>query len=379
MRSLLLHVSLILITLTGAYVPAADLTAEQQAAIERVIDFSKHMGAMGDKKSTDLADRLQKAVREKKLSFGQVPDNDNAIADPLTGKIVLKETFVREVNSGADEALTDKAELAATVAHEFEHLDQYSLYIVASKASQKAGKGNPAEQEAWNKGFDRMAGWIAQMKKELDRQQKDKERFRDQAWTAKQLRFLCNAWGTYRNSYAVKRKDYGEILVINPADPTGKRVPMDVALADVEELRNEAIGDARIGDQMAVPFDGLYDGTVDSGRYGRQPVVGVAKGEITFLIRGTTVEANLKCTNMLWESLQKGNFLVKDKNTKWFEYKLRGTIDVDGNVRLKTISGYSLEIEGNFSNGIGKGIFRPADRNQMAWGVWEVKQRAKKP
>lgn len=377
MHHLLLGLAAVAITLLPVSSLASDLNVEQRKALEGVIEFYRDMGAMGDIKSQNLADRLQNAIRQKKLSFGQVPDNDNAIADPFTGTIVFKESFVREVNSGADEALTDRAELAATAAHEFEHLDQSSLYIASSKAAAKVGQGNPAEQEAWNKGLDRLATWIVQMKAELKRQQDHKERFREQAWTAQQLRFLCNAWRNCRNGYDVKKKEYGEILVLNPADPTGKRVPLDVALEAVEELRREAIGITRIGQQMAVPFDGLYDGTVGNGHYQRTTAIGIAKGEIHFLIRGTTVEANLKCTNLVTELLQKGVFLIKNKDDIWFQYKLRGTIDVDGNVFAKSESGQPVEIAGNFSNGEGKGIFGPADRGQQRWSVWEVKRRVK--
>jgi len=354
-----------ILSLCPATSTAQTVSPEEQKAVNHVLSLYKKMAAIGDPKARDAMSRFENAVKEGKITFGPVPDNDNAISDPATGTITINRRFLEAVNSPKDDALVSQADLAATIIHEFRHLDQGSYKTFGSAVTQCVGLGNRAEQEAWREGLDALTRWILLTNKQL---KESKASAREKAWIAKELSFLCDSWIVTRNSYDVQR--YGALEVNDPDNPEGPKVPLESAFAVIENIKKHALDQAAIASQITQPFDAVYSGTFQSF---------FITGTVKLLIRGQTVEATLSNADLDQQlkdyfrgvrGVSSNNANSGDSSSGVFK-RLSGTIDVDGNITAYTAD-KKTAMTGHLSNGKGSGTLWSIEQSKTPIGTWDV-------
>lgn len=354
-----------ILSLCSATGTAQMRSPEEQTAVNHVLSFYKKMSALGDPKAKEAMSRFENALKEGKITFGPVPDNDNAISDPATGTITINTRFIEAINSTKDDAYVSRADLAATIIHEFRHLDQGSYKTFGAAVSQVVGLGNRAEREAWREGLDALTSWILLTNKQL---KESKASAREKAWIAKELKFLCDSWIVTCNSYNVEL--YGALQVSDPDHPEGPQVPLENAFAAIEKLRRHAIDQAAIASQTTQPFDGVYSGTFQYL---------LIQGSVKLMIRGQNVEATLANVGLdqglkdYFGGIRRSlgmNSNSSDSSAGVFK-RFAGTIDVDGNIIAHTAD-KKMVLTGQLSHGKGSGTLWIMDQKKTPIGTWEV-------
>jgi len=354
----------IVLFLLPAIGQAQTLSPDEEKAINHALSFYKKMAALGDAKAQSAMARLEAALKAKKIKFGEVPDNANAIADPATQEITINSRYIAQVNDSKDDALITRADLAATIIHEFRHLDQSSYKTTGATLSEMFGLGNRAEREAWGESFDTLTNWILLTQKKLRNSKSSRER----AWIAKELGYLCDTWIVTRNSYRVDR--YGLIDINDPENPEGPRIPLENAFASIEKLKDYATSQAVLGNQMAPQYDGIYSGKFD---------LLLVSGSIKILIRGQNVDVSLSGADLdkglrdYFGGIRQSLGMSPTGNsapTGVFK-RLSGTIDVDGNITAYT-EDQTYMLTGNIFENKGKGTLWSLDREKTPMGRWQV-------
>lgn len=344
---------------------AQSLSIDEEKAINHILSFYKKMAALGDAKAQSAMARLEAAVKAKKITFGEVPDNDNAISDPSTQQITINSRYIAQVNDSKDDALVSRADLAATIIHEFRHLDQSSYKTTGAKLSQMLGLGNRAEREAWGESFNALTNWILLTHKKL---RNSNASARERAWIAKELGYLCDTWIVTRNSYNVD--NYGAMSIDNPDNPEGPRVPLEDAFACIEKIKDYATKQAILANQMTLPYDGVY-----SGKFELFFVNGVTR----ILVRGENVDVSLSNADLdkglrdYFDGIRRsmgGSDVGGSSSTGIFK-RLSGTIDADGNITAYT-EDRKFMLTGNISENKGSGTLWSLEREKTPMGRWQA-------
>lgn len=357
---------------------AQDMDKEHKATLEAVISFYKSMAERGDPQAKAAAERLEKAMKAGKVRFGAVKNNANAEADPATGEITINRNYVGRLTTTDSDVFLHRADLGATLLHEFRHLDQSSFATFGGTISGIIGLGNPAERQGWREAFDGMTRWINATQTLLREAERKGLSAREQVRLAQELKLLCDSWHNFKDNYP--DREYGSIKVNDPNDPEGPEVSLSTALGYIERVRDYANERIQIGKVMAEPYDGIYDGTFSTVFY---------SGKVTIMIRGENVDVTLSgglrqefkdiiegIRSGVKEFAESHGFKSKGEKYRvtWIK-KLKGTINYDGIILARSDDGVTFR--GTVISNNAKGSISRQDDQMADRGHWEAVKRSK--
>jgi hypothetical protein len=350
---------------------AQGMDSEQKATLEAVISFYNTMAERGDPQAKAASERLKKAIQSGKVRFAALRSNANAEADPATGEITINRNYVGRLTTSDSDVFLHRADLGATLLHEFRHLDQSSYTTFGGRISGFIGLGNYAEQQGWREAFDGMTRWINSTHKLLREAERKGLSAREQVRLAQELKLLCDSWHNFRDSYPERK--YGSIRVSDPNDPEGPEVSLSNALGQIERIRDYAKERIQIGKITAVPFDGIYDGQFSYLLF---------SGKISILIRGNNVNITLSLEGLdkdvkrhFDELRQAWGEPMKNEESAPTTIRLKGTINSDGILIARSDRG--LTLKGSVINNQAKGGIFSSQYQSVPVGTWAAMRRSK--
>ncbi len=307
-----------------------ELTTEQRKVVEKLSDFYKSAG------EKERAEALSNGLKAGNIHFGPTQANANAECDMNDEKrpININPAIVDKINQPNMEGWRETANLANTLSHELVHRTQDSWAWRGSYWSEFFGQGNACEQEAWGHSLERWQAWLEKTHQQL----KDKANAstRERAEIAQRLKLLSEACEVQINDLKLNGAAIGK-----PRLSGSDGVPMTVeelskALAGYKKLANTVIGTS---EGYGTNLNGLYKG---------QLAAADTTGQIGLKIDGYTVSGRIR----------------GERQGDPFEGELRGSLDSDGNLRIKVWDGMATvkwnnqptqqSLSGQFTGAVGK-------------------------
>lgn len=188
------------------------------------------------------ADRFLDGVKRGSFTFGNT-GKPNAETNTLTGSIVFSQKFLDSGVVGRDTApkviRRIVFDMAATIEHEFRHVDQGWQRWDAAVIKESLGGGNECETEGWSTGFNTYLKIVALYRQRCEALAAKNPGSRELAVAAYELSEACGAFVAYRNSYFEEGFDkaYGPIFV---AGFDGGQVPLAKMLTELARINSLA-------------------------------------------------------------------------------------------------------------------------------------------
>lgn len=282
-----------------------DLTPEQRKVVEKLSQFYKSVG------EKERAEALSKGLEAGNIHFGPTQANANAECDMNDDKrtININPSVVDKINQGSMEGWRETANLANTLSHEMVHRTQDSWAWRGSFWREFFGYGNACEQEAWGHSLERWQAWLEKTHEEL--RNKANASTRERAEIAQRIKLLSEACEVQINDLKLNGAAIGKPIISGRDGVPITVEELSTALAGYKKLANNVIGTS---EAYGTNLNGLYKG---------QLAAADTSAQIGIKIDG------YKVSGRIWGQCQGDPF----------EGELRGTLDSDGNVRLKVWDG----------------------------------------
>ncbi len=290
-----------------------ELTAEQRKVVEKLADFYKTYG------EKERGQALKDGLEAGNIEFGPTQANANAQCDMSDDKrpIRINPSVVDKINQGNMEGWRETANLANTLSHELVHRQQDRWAWRGAFWSEVFGQGNACEQEAWGHSLEKWQAWLAKTHQEL----KDKANAGtgERAEIGQRLKMLSEACQVQINDLKLNGAAIGKPRMCGPDG-----VPMTVdelskAVVGYQKLANSVVGTST---DFGTNHNGIYKGTLEALD---------THAQIAIKIDGYTVSGRISGR----------------RQQDPFEGEIRGSMDADGNLRLKVWDGMATVLWNN--------------------------------